>query len=81
VGETISLNIGTPESPKNVKIGAQCSNEEEMKFSKLLGELQNVFSWSYEGLRGFDPGLIHHTIPIKEGMKPVRKKQRHVNPA
>jgi ribonuclease HI len=29
VGETISLNIGTPESPKNVKIGAQCSDEEK----------------------------------------------------
>jgi hypothetical protein len=48
VGETISLNIGTPESPKNVKIGAQCSDEEKMKFSKLLGEFQDVFAWSYE---------------------------------
>jgi hypothetical protein len=26
VGETISLNIGSPKSPKNVKIGAQCSD-------------------------------------------------------
>jgi hypothetical protein len=44
VSETISLNIGTPESPKNVKIGAQCSNEEKMKFSEILGEFQDVFS-------------------------------------
>jgi hypothetical protein len=43
VGETISLNIGTPESPKNVKIGAQCSDEEKMKFAKILGEFQDVF--------------------------------------
>ena len=27
VGETISLNIGTPDCPKNVKIGGQCSDE------------------------------------------------------
>jgi hypothetical protein len=81
VGETISLNIGTPESPKNVKIGAQCSDEEKMKFAKLLGEFQDVFAWSYEDLRGFDPGLIQHAIPIKEGIKPVRKKQRPINPA
>ena len=40
VGETISLNIGTPESPKNVKIGAQCSDEEKMKFAKLLGNFK-----------------------------------------
>jgi hypothetical protein len=81
VGETISLNIGTPESPKNVKIGAQCSDEEKMKFAKLLGEFQDVFAWSYEDLRGFDLGLIHHAIPIKEGIKPVRKEQRPFNPA
>jgi hypothetical protein len=47
VGETISLNIGTPETPKNVKIGAKCSDEERVKFSKLLGEFQDVFSWLY----------------------------------
>jgi hypothetical protein len=43
VGETISLNIGTPESPNNVKIGAQCFDEEKLKFSRLLGEFQDVF--------------------------------------
>jgi hypothetical protein len=80
VGETISLNIGTPEAPKNVKIGAQCSDEEEMKFAKLLGEFQDVFAWSYEDLRGFDPGLIQHAILIKEGIKLVRKKQKPINP-
>jgi hypothetical protein len=48
VGETISLNIGTPDFPKNVKIGAQCTDEEKLKFTKLLHELQDVFAWSYE---------------------------------
>jgi ribonuclease HI len=38
VSETISLNIGTPDCPKNVKIGAQCSDEEKLKFTELLGE-------------------------------------------
>jgi hypothetical protein len=79
VGETISLNIGTPESPKNFKIGAQCSDEEKLKFAKLLGEFKDVFAWSYEDLRGFYPALIQHAIPIKEGIKPVRKKQRPIN--
>jgi hypothetical protein len=58
VGETISLNIGTPKTLKNVKIGAKCSYEERVKFAKLLGEFQDVFAWSYEDLHGFDPGLI-----------------------
>jgi hypothetical protein len=29
VGDTISLNIGTSESPKIIKLGAQCSDEEK----------------------------------------------------
>jgi hypothetical protein len=74
VGETISLNIGAPESPKNVKIGAQCSDEEKRKFAKLLAEFQDVLAWYYEDLHGFDPSLIQHAIPIKEGIKLVRKK-------
>jgi hypothetical protein len=73
------LNLGALECPKNVKIGAQCFDEEEMKFAKLLGGFQDAFAWSYEDLRGFDPGLIQHVIPIKEGMKPVRQKQIPIN--
>jgi hypothetical protein len=52
-----------------------------LKFSRLLGEFQDVFSWSYEDICRFDLALIQHVIPIKEGIKPVRKKQRPINPA
>jgi hypothetical protein len=79
VGETISLNIWILESPKNVKIGVQCSDEEKMKFSKIQGQFQDVFAWYYEDLCDFDPGLIWHVIHIKEGIEPVRKKKRHIN--
>jgi hypothetical protein len=80
VGEAIYLNIGTLEGQKNVKIGAQCSDEEKLKFTKLLGEFQDVFSWYYEDICGFDPAIIQHSICIKEGIKPVRKKKRPINP-
>ena len=50
-----------------------------MKFARLLGEFQDVCAWSYEDLRGFDPTLIQHVIPIKEGIQPVRQKQRPIN--
>jgi hypothetical protein len=80
VGETISLNIGTPDSPKNVNIGVQCTDEEKLKFTELLREFQDVFAWYYEDLCGFDISLIQHAILIKEGIKTVRKKQRPINP-
>jgi hypothetical protein len=63
VGETISLNIGAPESPRNVKIGAQCSDGKKMRFTKPLGEFQDVFSWCYKDVRGFDRGVISHVVP------------------
>jgi hypothetical protein len=81
VGETISLNIGTLDSPKNVKIRAQCTDEEKLKFTELLREFQDGFSWSYEDIHGFYHALIQHAIPMKEGIKPVRKKQKPINPA
>jgi hypothetical protein len=65
VGDTISLNIGTPKSPKIIKLGARCSDEEKVKFIELLREFQDVFAWSYKDLSGFVPTLIQHAIPIK----------------
>jgi ribonuclease HI len=80
IGDLIPLNIGTPEQPKVLKVGAQCSEEEKAKFMDLFHEFKDVFSWSYEDLRGFDPSIIQHVIPIKEEAKPIRKKQRPINP-
>ena len=80
MSETISLNIGTLNSPKNVKIGAQCTNEEKLKFTNLLRKFQDVFAWSYEDIHGFDPSIIQHAIPIKEGEKLVRKRKIPINP-
>jgi hypothetical protein len=33
VGDTISLNMGTHESPKIIKLGAQCYDEEKVEFT------------------------------------------------
>jgi ribonuclease HI len=73
--ETILLNIRTFEPSTNVKIKVQCSGKEERRSTRLLGESQKVFSWSYEDLRGFDPSLIQHI------MKLARQKQEFVNSA
>jgi hypothetical protein len=44
VGNTISLNIGTSKSPKIIKLGAQCSDEEKVRFTELLCEFQDIFA-------------------------------------
>jgi hypothetical protein len=37
------MNIGTPESPNIIKIGAQCFDEEKKKFIDLFQEFCDVF--------------------------------------
>jgi hypothetical protein len=81
VGETISSNIGALESPKSDNIDNQCSGNEKMKFSKLLGGFRKVFAWPYKDLHGFDPGILQNVIPIKEGMKAIMQEQRSINSA
>jgi hypothetical protein len=44
-----------------------------MRFIGLFDEPQKVFSWFYEYLCGFDPGLFQHI------MKLAKQKQELVN--
>jgi hypothetical protein len=37
------MNIGTPKSPKIIKLGARCSDEEKKKFMDLFQEFHDVF--------------------------------------
>jgi hypothetical protein len=46
----------------------------------LFCEFKNVFAWSYEDVHFFNPNIIQHAIPIKEGEKPFRQRQRPINP-
>jgi len=46
----------------------------------LFREFIDVFAWSYKDLRGFDPCVIQHSIPLEEGVVPIRQRQCHVNP-
>jgi ribonuclease HI len=64
VVETISINIRTSGSSTNIKINVQGSDKEEMRSFKLLGGFKNVFAWFNMDLRGFDPGLVQHTMKL-----------------
>lgn len=46
----------------------------------LVREYKDVFAWSYDELKAYDPKIINHAIPLKEGVKPFRQRQRHMNP-
>ena len=68
------------EAPKNIKVGAQLTDEEVHEYKALVMEYRDVFAWSYKDLRGIPPEIALHTIPLIPGAKPVRQRERRMNP-
>jgi hypothetical protein len=42
------------------------SREKRAKYTELLKEFVDVFSWTYEDLRTYDTTVIEHKIPLKK---------------
>jgi hypothetical protein len=40
----------------------------------LVREFRDVFAWSYNELKAYDPKIINHAIPLLEGAKPFRQR-------
>jgi hypothetical protein len=73
-------DIGTKETPKLVKISKYLPPEMKIKYAELFKQYKYVFSWSYDELRTYDTTVIEQKIPLKQGVKPFRKKLRQINP-
>ena len=61
------------EEPKPVYIATDLTPEEEELLIDTLKEYKDVFAWSYKDLKGVDPKICQHTIPMKEDAK-LRKQ-------
>ena len=46
----------------------------------LLGEYKDVFSWSYEDMKGLDPKFYQHQINLATDAKPVQQRRYRINP-
>ena len=42
--------------------------------------LIDIFAWEYEYIRTFDETIIQNKIPLKDNVKPFKKKLRKINP-
>ena len=59
---------------KSLNMGKVCSKIEKENFIHLCQEFNDIFSWTYDDLKGFDPSLFQHTIDLVDKVKPVRQK-------
>ena len=66
------INLAQPrEEPKSIQIAQDLTSEEKTLLLHTLSEYRDVFAWSYKDLKGKDPKIFQHTIPIKLDAKPI----------
>ena len=70
--DTLDYNIGTDVHSKFVKISSKLEEKQNLDCVQLFKEFVDVFAWSYEDLKTYDQGIIHHKIPVQENTKLVR---------
>jgi hypothetical protein len=75
-----TINLGTKENPQNINLGMGCSEQERSAFIKLFKEFKDVFAWTYDDLKTFDPNIIQHVIPMKPQTQPFQQKLRKMHP-
>ena len=78
--ESITVNIGTDNDVKEVKIGSSLSLDEQNAFIILLKEYVDVFAWSYADMPGVDRNIAEHRIPLYPDSKPKQQKLRRMKP-
>jgi ribonuclease HI len=74
------VNLGTNENPQCINLGLGCSRQEKATFVKLFKEFKDVFAWTYDDLKTFDPNIIEHVIPMKPQTLPFQHKLRKMHP-
>ncbi len=74
------INLGTKENPQNVNLGTDCTNDERVAFIRLFKEFKDIFFWTYDDLKTFDPNIMQHTIPIDPNIRPFQQKLRKIHP-
>jgi hypothetical protein len=72
--DNIEIHIGLEESFKLTWIGKCCFIVEKREFGILIWEYKDIFVRTYDDLKAYKWDIIQHTIPLKERMKPFRKK-------
>ena len=61
------IDLAEPrEEPRLTWIATDLSQEEEELLISTLKKYKDVFAWSYKDLKGVDPAICQHTIPMQE---------------
>ena len=75
-----TINLGTEEDKREVKMGSDRESNGKQRLIHLLHEYVEVFTWSYEDMSGLDADIMVHRLPTREDCPPVKQKVRRMRP-
>ncbi|KAI5428505.1 hypothetical protein KIW84_033474 [Lathyrus oleraceus] len=75
-----TVNLGTDEVKKEVKIGAALEASVKSRMVALLKEYVDIFAWSYQDMPGLDIDIVMHKLPLRADCPPVKQKLRRTRP-
>ena len=73
-----SVNLGTEEDRKEVKIGANLEPSVKQRLIQMLRDYVEIFAWSYEDMPGLDTDFVVQRLPTKEDCPPIKQKVRRM---
>lgn len=68
------------ENVRQMKMGSKLEENEIKEYSALVDEFNDIFAWSYDELKGISREMVEHRILLIPGTRPVRQKERRMNP-
>nr|CAN75227.1 hypothetical protein VITISV_043867 [Vitis vinifera] len=72
-GDVETVDFGTEDQPRELKIGSPLSTDERDRLIHLLRSYLDVFAWSYEDMTGLDPSIVQHHLPTLPHARPDGK--------
>ena len=64
-------NLNTEDDPKTIRVNKNLPDNFKAEAQKVFTEYRDVFAWEHEDLKGVDPKVCQHRIPLIPDVKPI----------
>ena len=78
--EEEEVKLGEGDDEKTIRINKNLPESFKKELLNLFVEYKDVFAWNHTELKGIDPRVCQHKIPLKMDAKPVRMQRYRMNP-
>ncbi len=74
------MNLGTEANLQYIKVNSQLAKEKIQELQMLLKEFKDVFTWTYNDMKGIPPKLVQHKIELDISIPLAHQARYKLNP-